>query len=443
MKQIILFFIFILTQFITAQEKGNYKNMVETVEKTLSENVDDFVALYKHLHQNPELSLHEKETSKKIIDELKSAGLEVHSELWGYGFLGLLKNGEGPTIMVRTDLDALPLIEKTDLEYASSKKVIKNNKEVGVMHACGHDMHMTVFTGTAKTLAAVKETWNGTILFLGQPAEEIGQGAKNLIEAGLFEKFPVPDYILAYHIAPSLAANQIGYVEGYAFANVDMIDLIVYGEGGHGASPHKTKDPIVLSSQIVLALQTIVSRELSPLEPAVITVGSIHGGTTHNIIPAEVKLEITCRSYSMEVRDKILEAIQRTADGLAASYGLAKEKYPKMVVRDSFAPAVFNDPELTQKAAEGIKKFIGEENTIQVKPEMIAEDFAYFGLTENKIPISMFRLGINSQEKIEQYKKENKKLPALHSPYLAPLPKATIETGVKGMTGAILKLLSK
>ena len=296
--------------------------------------------LYLYCHQHPELSFQEFESAKRMAAELRKIGFEVTEKVGGNGIVGVYKNGEGPTVLVRADMDALPLAEETGLPYAS--KVTTTDaagNTVGVMHACGHDMHMTVWVGTARTLVNMKDRWKGTLVFVGQPAEERSGGSKQMLADGLYERFPRPDYALALHVSATLPVGAIGYSSGYALANVDMLDLTVYGEGGHGAYPHTAKDPVVLAARLILDLQTIVSREISPLEPAVVTVGSIHGGTKGNIIPDEVKLEITLRSYTDEVREALIEKIRRISKGLAISAGLPEDKYPKIVVRDEFTPA--------------------------------------------------------------------------------------------------------
>src|SRR5881394_1506696 len=271
--------------------------------------------LYKHLHTHPELSLHEEKTGQRVADELKEAGLDVTTRVGGHGVVGVFRNGVGPTILVRTDLDALPVKEQTGLPYASNVRTADDKgSEVDVMHACGHDIHMTVWVGTARTLVSLKDRWQGTLVMIGQPAEEKGSGARKMLADGLFTRFPKPDYCLALNVKADLPAGSLGYIEGYALGNVDSVDVTIRGVGGHGAWPHKTKDPVVLAAETVLALQTIVSREIAPGEPAVVTVGSIHGGTKHNIIPDEVKLQITVRSTRDGVRDHLIKGIERVAN---------------------------------------------------------------------------------------------------------------------------------
>ena len=295
---------------------------------------------------------------------MEGLGFNVTKGFAKTGVVSVLKNGEGPVLMIRADMDALPVQEKTGLPYASSVKTKnKDNIEVPVMHACGHDIHMAVAVGTAKKMIESRENWSGTLIVIFQPAEEVGQGSLGMINAGLFEKFPRPDFNLALHVG-SLPAGKITYTKGYAMANVDMADIIIYGVGGHGAYPHKAKDPIVLASKIILALQTIVSRELDPLSPAVVTVGSIHGGSKHNIIPDEVKLQLTLRSYTDKVRDEIISKIKRIIIGEAVSFGIPEDKMPILKLRDEYTPALYNTPDFAENIVRFIGAAIGEDNIL-------------------------------------------------------------------------------
>jgi hippurate hydrolase len=401
--------------------------------------------LYKHLHTHPELSLHEEKTGQRVADELKEAGFEIAPRVGGHGVVGVLRNGRGPTILVRTDLDALPVKEQTGLAYASNVRVTDDKgAEVDVMHACGHDVHMTVFVGVARTLVSFKDLWQGTLVMIGQPAEEKGSGARKMLADGLFARFPKPDYCLALHVKADLPAGSVGYIEGYALGNVDSVDLTIRGVGGHGAWPHKTKDPIVLAAETVLALQTIVSREIAPGEPAVVTVGSIHGGTKHNIIPDEVQLELTLRSYTDEVRAQTIAAIRRMTRGLAEAAGVPEDRLPTVDLKENeFTPATYNDPALTRRLAGVFKSWFGETNAQQVKPVMGGEDFSEYGRTSDKIPICMFWLGAVKPELVQEAEKTGKPLPSLHSSQFAPLPEPTIKTGVIAMTAAVLELAGK
>src|SRR2546422_237000 len=401
--------------------------------------------LYKHLHTHPELSLHEEQTGQRVADELKEAGFEVTTRVGGHGVVGVLRNGRGPTILVRTDLDALPVKEQTGLPYASTVRATDDKgAAVEVMHACGHDVHMTVLVGAARTLVSLKDRWQGTLVMIGQPAEEKGSGARKMLADGLFTRFPKPDYCLALHVKADLPAGSVGYIEGYALGNVDSLDITIRGVGGHGAWPHKTKDPIVLAAEAVLAFQTIVSREIAPGEPAVVTVGSIHGGTKHNIIPDEGMLQLTLRSYTDQVREQTIAAIKRITGGLAEAAGLPEDRMPIVVLRDQeFTPATYNDPGLTRRVAAALKEWLGEANVRPAKPVMGGEDFSEYGRTPDKIPICLFWLGAVKPELVQESEKTGKPLPSLHSSQFAPLPEPTITTGVIAMTAAVLELAGK
>ena len=399
---------------------------------------------YTDLHQHPELSFHENRTAEKIANELRSLGFEVTHPVGGTGLVGVLKNGEGPTLMLRTDLDALPVKEQTGLPYASTRQMMDDlGKTVDVMHACGHDVHMTVFVGTARRLVSLKDRWQGTLILVGQPAEERGAGARMMLEDGLFERFPRPDFNLALHVSPELAAGTVGYTKGYAFANVDSVDIAVHGIGGHGAYPHKTKDPVVLAAKIILSLQTLVSREISPLDPAVVTVGSIHGGTKHNIISDRVDLQLTVRSYSNQVKNQLLEGIKRIALSEARAHGLPDSLLPTVKIKNEATPSLYNDPEFTLRMVHVFERTLGKHNVTATDPVMGGEDFARYGRVEPKIPSLMFRLGAVDSALLAKAKEKGEPLPSLHSPLFAPVPEPTIKTGVMAMTSAALELLAK
>lgn len=416
------------------------------------DNLDDFIKndittrllnIYKYLHQNPELSGSEKETSKMLARQMRKLGYNVTENIGNYGIVAILKNGKGPTVLIRTDMDGLPVKEKTGLTYASNTiNVDKNSKKVSVMHACGHDVHMVVWLGVAKQLVRLKDNWRGTVMMIGQPAEETGEGAKAMLDDGLYEKFGKPDFNFALHVAPDLEAGKIRYVPGYAMANVDSIDIIVNGIGGHGAYPHMTKDPIVLASRIVIALQTIVSREISPLEPAVITVGSFHGGTKYNVIPSKANLELTVRSLNDKTREYLLKAIKRTAKYTALSYGLNKENLPIVKISEGFTPALYNDPLLVSDTVKILSNYFDKDAIVEGNPSMGGEDFSRYGKYKGYIPTFLLWLGSVDKEKIEQAKKEGVELPGLHSECFAPTPIATISTGIKAMILSVLSKLS-
>jgi len=413
------------------------------VQAFVEQSYGKLFSLYQTLHAAPELSFQEKNTSATMAAQLKAAGFAVTENVGGYGVVGVLKNGAGPTVLVRTDLDGLPVLETSNLPYASKATgKADDGKEVPVMHACGHDMHMTVFTGVAQTLAKFKKNWSGTVVLIGQPAEERSGGAKAMLKDGLFTKFPQPDYCLALHNHAAIPAGQVGYTEGNIMANVDAVEITVRGLGGHGAMPQNTKDPVVLASQIVIALQTIVSRETSPLQPTVVTVGSIHGGTSYNIIPDEVKLQLTLRSYSDEVRNNTIASIKRICKGLAEGAGVPQDRLPIVTVRDQFNPFTYNNPGLTKKLTQSFVRVLGKENVLDTPPSMVGEDFAFFGRTEAKIPISLYWLGTVDPKKIAESKQTGKALPTLHSSNFAPLPDPTIKTGVQTMSAAVMDLLA-
>ena len=411
------------------------------VQRCIAAEFGRLEALYKHLHANPELSLQEARTSARLARELREAGFEVTENVGGHGVVGVLKNGDGPTVLVRTDMDALPVIERTGLPYASKVRTRdKNGNEVGVMHACGHDMHMTCWVGTARVLATLKDHWKGTLVFIGQPAEEIGAGARLMLGAGLLKKFPRPDYGLALHCAANLPAGSVAYTEGLAMANVDSVDILVRGKGGHGAAPHTTVDPIVIAARIVLDLQTLVSRENNPVDPAVVTVGSIHGGSKHNIIPNEVRMQLTVRSTKDSVRKHLLDGIKRVAEAAARGAGAPA---PEVSVNpEEFTPALFNDPALTQKMVAVFKDAVGADKVLSRPPMMGGEDFSRYGRA--KVPICLFWLGTIAPERVAESQREGAvPLPSLHSDSFAPVPEPSIRTGVLAMSLAVLNLLGK
>jgi amidohydrolase len=339
----------------------------------------------------------------------------------------------------------LPVEEDTGLPYAS-KAVAQNDegKDVHVMHACGHDAHMAAFIGTARALEKLKNQWHGTILFVAQPAEETGNGARALLKDGLYEKFGKPNFALGFHDKADLETGRIGVTEGYTYANVDSVDVTVRGVGGHGAYPHKTKDPIVLAAEIINAWQTIASRENNPLDPIVVTVGSIHGGTKHNIISDEVKMQLTVRTYKPETRKRVLAAIERIAKGIAAAGGVSPDRAPVVSVsKDQFCPATYNNPELTKRLIAVWKNSLGNENVEIVDPTMGGEDFSEYSLPDHSIPAVDFHIGAVEPAKIAEYKQAGKELPTLHSSKFAPVPEPTIRVGIIGMTSAVLELMKK
>ena len=423
----------------------------QTPQSLADAELPSLLGIYKDLHSHPELSGYEERTAGFVAKELRAAGCQVtehlgkyeNSKLKAYGVVGVMKNGDGPTVLVRTDMDALPVEEETGLPYAS-KVVAKNDegKDVHVMHACGHDIHIAAFIGTARALAKLKDQWHGTIVFVAQPAEELGTGARALLKDGLYDRFGKPTFALGFHDKADLEAGQIGVTEGYTSANVDSVDVTVRGVGGHGAYPHKTMDPVVLAAEIINAWQTIVSRENNPLDPIVITVGSIHGGTKHNIIPDEVKMQLTVRTYKSETRERVLAAIERIAKGMAAAAGVPPDRAPIVTVsKDQFCPATYNNPELTKRLVAVWKNSLGNENVKMVDAVMGGEDFSEYSLPDYSIPAVNFHFGAVDPTKMAKYKQDGKELPTLHSSKFAPVPEPTIRTGVVGMTAAVLDLM--
>jgi amidohydrolase len=425
----------------------------QTPQSLADAELPSLLAIYKDIHSHPELSGHEERTALLIAKELRAAGCQVtehlgkyeNSKLKGYGVVGVMKNGDGPIVLVRTDMDALPVEEETGLPYAS-KAVVQNDegKDVHVMHACGHDVHIAAFIGTARALGKLKDQWHGTIVFVAQPAEEMGTGARALLKDGLYDRFGKPNFALGFHDKADLETGHIGVTEGYTSANVDSVDVTVRGVGGHGGYPHKTKDPVVLAAEIINAWQTIVSRENNPLDPVVITVGSIHGGTKRNIIPDDVKLLLTVRTYKSDTRERVLAAIDQIVKGCAISVGIPPERAPIVTVsKDERCPAMYNNPELTKRLVAVWKRSLGDENVEIVDPTMGGEDFSEFSLPDRSIPAVNFHFGAVDPAKIAEYKQGGKELPSLHSSKFAPVPEPTIRVGIIGMTSAVLELMKK
>lgn len=424
----------------------------QSLDSMLDRDIAQLVNTYKTLHATPELSHHEEKTAAFVATQLRALGFTVtervgkyaEPEWTSYGVVAVLKNGAGPTVLVRTELDALPVEEKTGLPYASKVKT-KNDagQDVSVMHACGHDIHITSFLGTAKMLAALKDQWHGTLVMIGQPAEETVNGARAMLTDGLYTRFPKPDFALALHDSADVEAGKITWCPGYAMASSTSVDLVIRGLGGHGARPEATKDPVVIAAQTVLALQTIVSREKSALDPAVITVGSIHGGTKRNIIPDEVTLQLTIRTYKEEVRQNILASIERIAKGMALAAGVPEDRAPILkVIESENAPSTYNDPELSERIAAAIGRTIGKDNVVKAQPLMVSEDFGRLSL-DHQIPAFMFWLGAVEPARVEAASKSGKTLPSLHSSLFEPLPEPTLRTGIKAMTTAVLELMKK
>ncbi|HWW94413.1 MAG TPA: amidohydrolase [Vicinamibacteria bacterium] len=422
-----------------------------TIDTLIDQRLPALVSTYKMLHAAPELSHHEEKTSAILAQQLRGLGYEVTEHVgkyekpeWqGFGVVAIMRNGTGPTVLLRTDMDALPVEEQTGLPYASHART-KNEagQDVAVMHACGHDIHMSSLLGAAMTLAALKDRWHGTLVLVGQPAEEMIDGAKSMLADGLYSRFPKPNYCLALHDAGDLETGKVSYTPGYALAASTSVDVIMRGRGGHGARPEATRDPVVAAAEFIMAIQTIVSRETSPLDPAVVTVGSIHGGTKNNIIPDEVRLQLSVRTYKEEVRQRILASLERIARGIALARGIPEDRAP--IVRPSdteVTPALYNDPALTERVAGALQKSLGSENVVEGPREMVSEDFGRFGLDDHQIPVCMLRIGAIDPARIAKSKESGTPLPSLHSSLFWPAPEPTIRTGVKALTVAVLDLM--
>lgn len=418
----------------------------------IDQQIGSLLSTYKTLHAAPELSHYEERTAAFFAKELSALGYTVTERVgkytkpeWtSYGVVAVLKNGAGPTVMIRTDLDALPVEEKTGLPYASTARM-KNDagQEVPVMHACGHDLHITAMLGTAKVLSQLKDQWRGTLVIIGQPSEEIAGGARAMLADGLYTRFPKPDYAIALHDSADQETGKVNVTPGYSMASSTSVDIKIRGIGGHGSRPDATKDPVVVAAQVILALQTIVSRENSPLDPAVITVGSIHGGTKHNIIPDEVNLQLTVRAYREEARKKLLAGIERVTKGIAIAAGIPDDLAPLVVVQTEYTPAVYNDPALTDRVAATLAKALGKDNVVPSQPMMASEDFALYSLDEHQLPTMIFWVGAVDPAKVKQSRETGTPLPSLHSALFAPVPEPTIRTGIKAMTSAVLDLMKK
>jgi hippurate hydrolase len=418
----------------------------QNLDQMIDREIPSLLTTYKQLHAAPELSMQEKNSSALVASRLKKLGYDVtypvgqYSEPGAtcYGVVAIMRNGSGPTLLVRSDMDALPVQEQTGLPYASTVRAkSQTGDDVPVMHACGHDIHMTTLLGTAKMLSQLKSQWHGTVMLIGQPAEEVVKGAEGMLRDHLYERFPKPDYAIALHDNSNLPAGQIGYTPGYLMASADSINVTMRGLGGHGASPQSTKDPVVMAAQFINALQTIVSREDSPLDPVVVTVGSIHGGTKRNIIPDEVQLLMTVRTYKPEVRKRVLASIERIARGIAMSAGVPDDRMPVVeLLAGESVDATYNDPALTERIAAALTKGMGAPNVIRIDPLMVSEDFGRFGV-DRKIPICMINVGAVDPAKIAS----GQRLPSLHSSGFAPLPDPTLRGGIKAMTLAVLELL--
>jgi len=424
--------------------------LLTTTARAQSKPLDsDLLDFYKNLHAHPELSHFEEHTSAMLAAELRKAGYTVTDHIGkypdgsqAYGVVAILKNGPGPTLLVRADMDALPIVEETGVPYASHVVVHnKSGQEVGVMHACGHDVHTTVLIGTARAMAASKDKWHGTLMLIGQPSEETIDGAKAMLADHLYERFGRPDLVIGLHDTNELPAGQVGLIPGDAQASSTSIDVVIRGIGGHGSAPQVGRDPITLAALYITQMQTIVSREEDPQDPTVVTVGDIHGGTKRNIIPDEVKLELTTRSFSATSRQRVIDGLKQMAAGITTSAGLPSEKAATVtVLDDESTPVEHNDPALTARERTALEKALGAENVITLHPVMGSEDVGIFGL-DGKIPVGYFRLGAMYPDRFAAAKAEGKLPPGPHTSKFEPDPEPTLRTGVTAMTAVAISLL--
>jgi hippurate hydrolase len=406
---------------------------------------------YKTLHQHPELSHHETWTAAYLADALRRLGFTVTEHLGKYqngtpaeGVMAILKNGAGPRLLIRTELDALPLEEKTGLAYASHLTTKDDSgQSVGVMHACGHDIHMTTILGTARQLVAQKDTWHGTLMIVGQPAEEVGDdGARAMLADHVYERFGRPDFVIAEHDVSDIAAGRVGVVSGPFKSSATDIDILMRGIGGHGAKPEQTKDPVVMAGEFLVLLQSIVSRQNSPQQPAVITVGRIIGGTKRNIIPDEVRMEISMRSFDDVQRLAMIEAVKRTANGVAIAAGVPLDRMPVVTI-PGFTPVTLNDPELADRFRRVARDALGPDSLVETKPSMASEDFGAWSLPDHSVPVFCFWLGASDPAKVKESERTGIPLPATHSPQFAPVAEPTIRTGVVAMTALAVSLFTQ
>ena len=414
------------------------------IAATIAGDMDGLMSLYRDLHANPELSEQESATAAKLARRLKAMKFDVTEKVGGTGVVAVMKNGSGPVLLIRADMDGLPVTEQTGLPFASKVRTkTAEGVETGVMHACGHDTHMTAFIETARLLSSMKDRWKGTLVMILQPAEEVGRGARLMLEDGLYTRFPRPTHALAFHDAANLEAGKIGYTPGYALANVDSVDILVRGTGGHGAYPQTARDPIVLGARIVSSLQTLVSREQDPLDPAVVTVGSFMGGAKHNIIPDEAKLLLTVRSYSDDTREKLIRGIERIARGEAIAAGMPDDRMPVVTVKDEFTPAAYNPPAFANQMAARLKAHFPDGAVMEVKSSMGGEDFGRYYRADKSINSFIFWVGGVPADQMAQAAAGQATLPSLHSPFWAPQADKVIATASEAMTVLALDILKR
>jgi len=418
---------------VTAQTTGNASQPSTQEVNAIYPEIE---TLYIDLHRSPELAFHEQKTAAKLAGLVKALGYEVTTGVGGTGVVAILKNGPGPTVMLRTEMDALPVQEKTGLPFASTVVFKRESGDsVSVAHACGHDLHMSSWYGTAKLMAENRQRWHGTLMLIGQPAEEIVEGAAAMLKDGLFTRFPKPDFALSLHDEASLPAGVIGFHPGFFRASSDTVDITVLGIGGHGAVPQDTVDPIVIAARIVLTLQTLISRETNPMDSGVITVGSIHGGTQHNIIPDQVKLQLTVRTFNPQNRKRLLASIERVAKAEAMAANAPHDPIVKVTLGTD---AVYNDPQLTNRLAATLRKALGPENVVEMSAKMTSEDFSQYGLAG--VPAVLLHIGAVDPAKLAAAKQSGTILPGPHSPQWAPEREPTLKAAIKAETAILLDL---
>jgi len=424
--------------------------VAQNLEGLVGDQLSGLVSTYQGIHAHPELSHREEHTSALLAAELRKSGYTVTERVGkypdgtqAYGVVAILQNGPGPKLLIRTDMDALPIVEETGVSYASHVKS-KNaaGQEVGVMHACGHDVHVTTMIGTARVLAATKSKWHGTVMLIGQPSEETIDGAKAMLADHLYERFGTPDLAIALHDTNTRAAGTVSLASGPALAGSTSVDVVIRGIGGHGAEPQAGKDPIVMAGEFIVQLQTIVSRQENPRDPSVVTIGDIHGGTKRNIIPYEVKMEITARTFSDRSRQIVVDGIRRTAQGIALSAGVPDNLAPIVTVLDAEStPVMYNDPALAARVKSALVNTLGAGNVFDDGPAMASEDFGVFGLEGHKIPTVMFGLGAMDPTKFAEAQAAGKTLPGPHTSLFQPSPEPTLRTGVTAMSSVAIALL--
>jgi len=411
----------------------------------IAADLPGLMATYREMHAHPELSFQEVKSAARLAAAARQAGFEVTEKVGHTGIVAVLRNGAGPTVLIRADMDGLPVIEQTGLPYASKERGTSTaGVESGIMHACGHDTHMTAWIEVARLMAAHKAEWTGTLVMIGQPAEELGEGALAMLADGLYTRFPKPSVTLAFHDSADLPSGVVGIVQGYALANSDSVEITVKGVGGHGAYPQATKDPIVLGSAIVMRLQTLISRERSPFEPAVITVGSFHAGAKHNVIPDEARLQLTVRSFSDESRKGLLDGIRRVVAGEAMASGMPQDRMPVVTVADRYTRATYNTPDYTARVADGLRAQLGADRVANTPPVMAGEDFGEFRRADpDHIVSTILWVGGRPAAELDAAKREGRTLPSLHSPFWAPEADKVIATAAEALAVTAMRAMAK